>query len=61
MGNTLATSALSVTDFNTLRLNIAKAILVLDTKIDEILSVPTLSCSTVASLSRGGGELHKID
>jgi len=48
MGNTLATSALSVTDFNTLRINIAKAISVLDTKIDEILSVPTLSCSTVA-------------
>ena len=41
------TLTFSLTDFNLLRINVADSLIKIDNKIDEILSVATLSCNLV--------------
>ena len=41
-----STVTFSITDFNTLRINVADSLLKIDKKIDEILNIATLSCET---------------
>ena len=44
----------SLTEFNTLRINVADSLLKIDQKIDEILNVATLSCAYASDDLRNG-------
>ena len=50
-GNTANKAALSITSFNTFRVQVATAINTLQTKIDQILDQRTLSCWSESGLS----------
>ena len=48
------TVTFSLTEFNTLRINVADSLLKIDQKIDEILNVATLSCAYASNDLRKG-------